>query len=678
MPAPPSIDLGSGIDVQDTINKLIEVERRPLKRIERDNLENELRANTWEKLRKHSKDLATVSRDLHSATSPFYMRLLSSGDPQAISGTVKNNSPTSKKKIQVHQLASRHELHSHPVSVQKKLPAGNFVIWQKSEKDDLKLQFGGGTLTDLIAFLDKNAKGRFNLDQIDAGNNEKIIKLSSHKIGAAAKLNFEDPNGVLQQAGLLEKKRTQTQINFDASRINSLGSSERLRYEIQEGGKKLELSQGSLRLDLEKVYAVKKGDNLRVHLRAIQVPQPSLDQEINGPSKVQEATLGPDISVDVGDVHLQGGQVTRSRKVPLNQDQVWRGPPRLRARLHVIYQHKSKGKDKKLSFSLYLSEGKVKKWKISLARLPKGSQIKAVQIYTDGKLALSQAYFDSPEELKPAHENKIAQDAIIEVDGVRIRRSVNTGLTNILPGASIDLKATTTGAVDVSVKADEAKVISQIKKWVGAYNTMVTYLRQNMRVANVTKIPSPVEGSRQRNRDQGGFFATDSTARQLLSQGQAVVASAYPKKTAGFPVLADIGISTGRIGARWEEIRSGLLQLEDDKLQQALTQNISGVQYLFGADTNNDLRLDNGVAYKMDQVLRPYNQAPKGLIGVRIQLLKNKIASNKEHIGKRELMLERKKEKLRFRFSRMEQAVKRNRSLGDYIKNINPQSRDGK
>jgi flagellar capping protein FliD len=56
MPAPIVMPSQSGIDVPSVINKLIELERSPLKRLEEDNKRNEIRIKAWEELRTRAKN----------------------------------------------------------------------------------------------------------------------------------------------------------------------------------------------------------------------------------------------------------------------------------------------------------------------------------------------------------------------------------------------------------------------------------------------------------------------------------------------------------------------------------------------------------------------------------------------------------------------------------------------
>ena len=672
MPAPPTIDLGSGIDTQGTIQKLIELERRPLKRLARDNAGYEAKIQAWKRLRSHTKDLREKSRDLYSLSSSFHKRLLISSDPEALSGTALNGAPPARKKIQIEQLASHHELHSKALKKGHVLPAGSFSVKAGPKEKKKNLQFPGGKLEEFKDFLAEKLKAEADLALLDSGEEEKVLKLYSRQSGRKGRLHFEDPQGLLAKAGLLEKRRQQKTITFDSTQISANAGRSAVRYTIKDEGQKLRWSKGSLRLDLKDPYEAKKGASLILRLKGQKAPPP-IDESLL-PHKKEKAELGPEISAQVGDVKLLGKHIVRERNVPIGGFDL--GAPRVRTRLTLLYEHKGKPKSK--SFSRSLEEGHSKKWKLPLSRLPRGAKIKALRFHTNGESEVQKPYFDSSEELKPVREIQPGQDALVKVDGVQLRRSRNTEIKDLIHGASLTLKRVTKKPIKVEIKADDDAVIKEIKEWVKAYNTMQTYVRESSRSAINTEIAPPTQAGQRQDRDQGAFFATDSTTRQLASQSYAVIASAYPAEPKGFRILAEVGISTGKIGSRWQDISEGLLKLDETKLKDALAKNPAGLQNLFGSDINKDRRLDNGAAFKMDRTLKPYAQMNHGLISVRIDLLKSKISSNKDRIFRREETLARKKENLRHRFGRMEQAVKRSRSMGDYLKRAGGDSGDKK
>ncbi len=675
MPAPPTIDLGSGINTKDTIQKLMEVERQPLLRLGRDNNQYGREIAVWKKLQEHTKDLSEKSRELYSFDNPFYKRVLVSSNPDAIFGTVQNGAQSSTKNIQVEQLASHHEIHSDPLSPEKSLPAGKFSVKMGEEKRDI--EFKGGKLNELQAILAEKLKDWIDISEIQTGDKKKVLKIHSRNSGNIGRLEFKDPKGVLIAAKLLSKRRKQVSLNFNSEELSGSGeirSNQKLLYKVGKEGKSLEIEGGNLIMDLKKVYKVKQGSflNLRVHakkaLEKTELP--------TGPQVTQKIEVGPDISVQVGNVNLSGKHIVRKRTVSLMADGgVDLGIPKVPQKITLRYRHK----DKKNSYTFRRSfvEGSKNKWKLPLSRLPDGVSIDSISFRSRGKSEIKELYFESPQELNPINESKPPQDAIIKIDGVRVRYPKNTDLKEVLPGAILTLKKTTTIAEKIEIKSDEKKIRKKIKEWVKSYNMMQEYLRANMRAAFNTDIEAPTspDSPSRRSKDRGGVFATDSTARRLRGQAFATIATAYPIKENGFRLLADIGISTGKIGSRWQDIQEGSLKIEDEKLKDSLGKNIGGVQYLFASDNNEDRRIDNGIAYKMEQAIKPYAQSIQGLLSVRIDLLKDRITSNKERIFRREEVLTRKKENLRHQFGRMEQAVKRNRSMGEYLKRSGPGAR---
>ena len=151
MPAPPISDLGSGFNSQETIKKLMEYERQPLYRLEREN--NEILGDiaAWEKLRNLTRELGDKSRDLTSIAGSFSKRILFSSDPETINGIALAGSKVTKRKLQVEQLATTHEFHSEPLELEKNIGKGSFSIIQNGKEKIIN--YNGGSVKDFIGFF---------------------------------------------------------------------------------------------------------------------------------------------------------------------------------------------------------------------------------------------------------------------------------------------------------------------------------------------------------------------------------------------------------------------------------------------------------------------------------------------------------------------------------------------
>ena len=663
MPAPPLMDLGTGMNTQETIRQLIEYESQPILRIERENGELVGRISLWEKLRNFSRDLADKSRDLSSSIGAFSKRTFFSSDTDAITGTSLPAAKAVKHQIQVEQLATIHQLNSDPLDINKKIGKGEFTITQGTKEKLLK--FEGGNPLEFKDFIANELNEFANISINDVGENKIILSIESKKSGKEGELVFKDPNGVLGNAGLFSKKKKQTPIDFSPTDLSIAREGPKLRYTVLEEGKKLRFTEGSLQLDLKEFLKSRKEGMLRLNVLARRAPEGT---ENEGASKTETLNIGPEINVEVGDVELMGPNLDRSRKVPLNKDsnETQQNQIRnVRTEVAIVFEHN--GKLEKSSNSNLLEEGASKSWTIPLKRLPEGAHIKSLIFRTNGESELSQVVYESPQEVRPIHEIQIAQDAIVNMDGVRIKKPKNNELRDLVPGTELTLKKVTSKNVEISIKADDDQIIKDIKEWAKSYNSILTYIRENSKIAT-SKITPPGSNDRGGNLEKSGPFAGNLTVLQIISQLQTLTAQAYPSEPKGFKILSEIGISTGKLGSKWNDIQNGLLEIEDKKLSTSLNENPQGVQNLFASNLKTKKLIDNGVAFKMEIVMRPYAQISQGIISAQIDLIKNKMNANKENISRKKEMLVKKEQNLRQRFGAMQNAVKKNRNTNEYLK----------
>ena len=674
MPAPPSlIDLGSGINTQDTINKLMELERTPIRRIEGENVGRNRKIKAWESLRKMTEDLASKSTDLHSIAGPFTKRLIVSSRPDAVSGTAINNAEAITQKIRVKQLAERHKIHTTPFPSENKLPSGSFDI-QSGEKR-LKLSFQGGSLSQFRDFLEAKASVLLQANLTNSGQGSQILEIESKTNGSAGKLRFHDPQGLLKKVGLLSKKNIKKELPFLAENLQGSTGEKGLSYKIQREGKSLALRRGSVKMLLptsEKIQSLSNG-NLQVKLIGKEVASKSRRENVRkGPVRKQSVRYGPEISIEVGPVRLTGKNISRTREISLGEEGESSSLPLIRTKLNLIYR--SGGKEKSLSFDKELLEGQAKDVILPLKDLPPDSQIEGLSFQTDGGIEILSPSVILPQSIAPSHEIQGAKDAVLTVNGIPMRRTKNEGLEDVITGASLNLNKVTKEDVQIEIKVDEDKILAKVKEWIESYNLLLRSLRKGMKTSNETEL-SVAGGRSQSSRNQRGIFSADLTVRQLTAQMNEVVSSAYPviDEQKGFHVLPDIGISTGKIGSNWKNIREGLLVMDETKFKDAAVQKPIALKNLFSSDTNKDRAIDHGVAYQMSEKLKPYNQASGGLISIRIELLKEKIRSSKDQIHRREEIIERKRKNLRQQFGRMEQAIKKSKNVRNYLNRFGTQ-----
>ncbi len=709
MPAPSVYGLGSGQDHNQTIQKLLELERIPIRRMERQNKRLEFTIKAWTEARNRARKLSDKSRMLYSFLGPFANKSIVSSDPGAITGRATSSVESGLHHMEVLELAARHQLHTKRLEAEQALPAGSFTIEQGQTKKTIR--FEGGKPADLERALREGGAEIFDVTRVMTDSSGTLLGLRSKKIGKAGRLSFGDPDGLLQGIGLVkpgggERETKAVLLKADELRVapaagvkNDAGAkkgagtksgagakaegttAKTAQARTGGGGEGEKAAPGSHEL-LADGAGIRLSGARRVRVARDLSPQSVLilESELTGSSRdegvkrvVESVTPGPGIEVEVGDVKLRGYEVERSRTTEK--------------------PHSAKGKPK-AGLALVWKEGAVEKrhsliidkhkqsHKFEIAAITGGRPVVALEFSAEAdSVAIFRALqVEAPKSqggLEAAHEVSPARDARLKIEGVEVTRPANDDITDIIKGASLNLRKTTRGPVEVRVFADSDEVVKRIKEWVEAYNELVKFCRDNSKSAAPKELSSSraadqdLERSMDAVRDSSGIFASDATIRGLVSSMQLITSTAYPApEKPGFRVLADIGISTGEVGiGNFRNNRYGLLELDEKKLRAALDTSAEGVRQLFASDTNADARIDNGAAHRMHETLKPYSAISGGMIGVRIQLLNDRIADNKKRIASKELSLKSVEERLRRKFGGMETYMRRSRATGDFLRN---------
>ena len=262
-------------------------------------------------------------------------------------------------------------------------------------------------------------------------------------------------------------------------------------------------------------------------------------------------------------------------------------------------------------------------------------------------------------------KNVIAKpmDAKLNVDGVEIIRDRNKGLNDIIKGVTIDLKMPSKSAIELNIEHDLEKSIDKIKKFIEAYNKYLEYHRELIKTAMSDK-----PGDFNKNLYKTGLFIGDSTIVRLESMLRRTVNNAYSSNAENpIRLLTQMGISTGAINADWENIKSGKLVLNEEKLMKAISENPEGVKMFFGSDNDGDNQPDSGMGYRLVYLLKPYVSSGKNIIASKIDLEDSSINSANERIKKHEEHLKKYEDKLRKKFSSMERAMAESKSQKSWM-----------
>lgn len=181
-------------------------------------------------------------------------------------------------------------------------------------------------------------------------------------------------------------------------------------------------------------------------------------------------------------------------------------------------------------------------------------------------------------------------NAKFSLDGLALESESNT-----IDDAITDVTFTLVAAdkdktVTVKVDQDRSGVTASVKKFVDAYNALMTTTNGLTNITKVGEGKEPVTGE----------LVGDSSVRGLLNS---IRSEMVAQGDGSFRVLADLGITTQK---------DGTLAVDDAKLNSALEKDIDAVGTLFTGDSGLMNRLDSKVAgyAKSDGIL---NQRISGL-----------------------------------------------------------------
>jgi flagellar hook-associated protein 2 len=665
MPAPYIMPSQSGIDTQSVIQKLIEVERTPLKRLEEDNRRNEIRIKAWEELRNKSKKLSDISREIYSFTGPFSTKHLISSDEGAITGTVSPNVEEINQKIQVLQLATKHKITTRKIPKEEKLPKGKFSILINGK--EIEFNFPGGNLQNLHRILMEKAQD-FEVSLIQVDSENSVLTIASKIYGKKGKISFKDPDDLLKKIELIGNKvkheEKEEEINFHEKDF------------VVDDKNKIEINQNQVIFhEIEQLtYLFPLKENITFISFNLEFDIKNNQKHSN--KTKEKIYVGPDIKNQIDGVVLLGPQIERERilqKEEYNDSDNYIGK--------LILHYLSNGAPK--TQEVLLKEN-FKKYDVSFKELQENAQIQSIEFIKNFqgsfklKKLLVRKLLEKEMIYEPLHEIEPPQDARLLVNGVEIERSSNENLSDLIPGVSLNLHKVTNYEVDLKVQYDISKIKEKIKEWVNAYNDLILFIKENdkfnreqdFQIQRSSNPNERIEDGIRKLEDSSGIFAGDPIARRMVTLLSSITGSAYPTRLQpSFKTLAEIGISTGKPGSKWQDIKQGLLLIEESLLDDVLKNYPDSVKELFAMDKNEDAIIDDGIAYKIFDELSPYVKFAGGIITTRIDLLKEQIKANKKIIYDKELSLSRKEEMLRKKFGNMESTIQNTKSMQKILQN---------
>ncbi|TAL30411.1 MAG: hypothetical protein EPN93_20055 [Spirochaetes bacterium] len=660
--------MASGMDTDGIIKKLVEVEARPIYQWQAEKETFNQRKQALGKLGTVLSKVSDASKDLYGFRAQYNEKKAITDDPGALEVIASRHAQPGERAIQVDEIAAAHKITTDPVASDQKLSAGKFKIEVNGVSHAVK--FRGGTLKALQEQLDADATDIVSTSIVNTSEDKQLLTVESKSPGKKGEIRLSGERDILYESGLVkgakEGDNEKVAMVFDA------------RYFVPYAGEaKIPQNTGNLDLDKDGKFvkltgllwreyllpaeiAVKKNSLLEVAVEYAVAQGREKDEAL--PFKLE---VGPEEKTIIKGIELQGYNVSRIR--PLDKKEPQKQVTDLLGVGVVSVDAQKNTREEKL----YPIEKNFKgRMEIPVGRDFQDKKITKVIFYcNEGDAKFADAAFLTPIDttglLEPKNVISKPADAKLKVDGVDITRDRNEGLNDVVKGLTLNLKGKTVKPVHVKVEHDSEKAVQKIKQFVEAYNAYIDYDRQLTKAEKVDKV-----GAYQANKDKNGIFMGDMTILRLENSLRATVNGAYPGRTEKpIKLFTQMGISTGAVNSAWETIREGKLVVDEGSLASTIRERPDAVEEFFGSDTDGDNRIDNGMAFAVENLLKPYVSTGKNLIASKMDLEDSSIKSADDRIARKQEHLKKYEEKLRKKFASMEQSISGAKSQGDWMKN---------
>lgn len=203
-----------------------------------------------------------------------------------------------------------------------------------------------------------------------------------------------------------------------------------------------------------------------------------------------------------------------------------------------------------------INDGSASPYRLALSSDNNGVS-NSLKISVSGDTSVTNLLAHDPAATQNLSENVTATNANFKVNGVSVSKTSNSA-TDVIQGVTLNLKKITTTSTTVTVAHDNASVSNSVAGFVKAYNDLAKTLKDISAYNPATK--------------QAAILQGDSTVRSLQSQLRNALGSPVVGASGALTTLSQIGISFQKDGS---------LGLDNTKLNNAITNNVSDIASLF-------------------------------------------------------------------------------------------------
>lgn len=664
-------------NTNETVEKLMQIERIPLTREQKTLDSYKAQQDAWRSVNRKMTELRDSVKTLYSFDNPFNNKITSSTEEYAITADATRKATYESFKVDVIQPATADRFLTSELDSDTKVPAGTYTY--KINDKSITMRWKGGSLQDFSNALNRRGGELLKTRVIGASKGKKTLSIESQKTGSENRLTFEDDAKTFaESSGMIIRVKPKT-IEFGTNRNDYRN----IQPETPEQERLPQISAANLKISGENVVVPPRGGY------ALSIPETVLGTpgtHIQFAIKKQDAT---DITVALNKqeskpVFPDSGTATFKdvtiRNAPIDASL----PPEPEKKIKpldpistsdVLFVKMKDGSEKHISTPGLLS-GEETKIDISLDDYKNIDSLVIKNRNTGISLSVTSVSALNPSENRgfvPQHAISSADDAIIKYEGITIRRPTNT-IDDVVPEVTLNVFDKTEKTATIAVKPDIESAKEALITFVGKYNQSLAEI--NILSQNKPKIVEELDylssDEKKEKQEKLGMFSTDSSLTSLKSALQTAASANYKfDEDAKITMLSQIGIATNATnysGYTPSKLR-GYLEIDEKKLDSELEKHLDDVRNMFGYDSDGDLIIDSGIGYKLDKQLTAYVQSG-GVFAMKTSSLDARIKSSEQKIARLETQMDDKEAELRTKYGQMEGALNSLESQQNTIKNF--------
>ena len=664
-------------NTNETVEKLMQIERIPLTREQKTLDSYKAQQDAWRSVNRKMTELRDSVKTLYSFDNPFNNKITSSTEEYAITADATRKATYESFKVDVIQPATADRFLTSELDSDTKVPAGTYTY--KINDKSITMRWKGGSLQDFSNALNRRGGELLKTRVIGASKGKKTLSIESQKTGSENRLTFEDDAKTFaESSGMIIRVKPKT-IEFGTNRNDYRN----IQPETPEQERLPQISAANLKISGENVVVPPRGGY------ALSIPETVLGTpgtHIQFAIKKQDAT---DITVALNKqesrpVFPDSGTATFKdvtiRNAPIDASL----PPEPEKKIKpldpistsdVLFVKMKDGSEKHISTPGLLS-GEETKIDISLDDYKNIDSLVIKNRNTGISLSVTSVSALNPSENRgfvPQHAISSADDAIIKYEGITIRRPTNT-IDDVVPEVTLHIFDKTEKTATIAVKPDVESAKEALITFVGKYNQSlaeINILSQN-KPEIVEELDYLSSDEKKEKQEKLGMFSTDSSLTSLKSAMQTAASANYKfDEDAKITMLSQIGIATNATnysGYTPSKLR-GYLEIDEKKLDSELEKHLDDVRNMFGYDSDGDLIIDSGIGYKLDKQLTAYVQSG-GVFAMKTSSLDARIKSSEQKIARLETQMDDKEAELRTKYGQMEGALNSLESQQNTIKNF--------